>query len=106
MRTPVAALAAVALTLASYTGTVHAVSPIFTPSYTGNVVNDFPAGTPGVFINTNTFLPASGNWLDALGNSHPSGWYWYDVRYSYDWVKDIAYFGESSLRGGREIQWL
>ncbi len=54
-------------------------------TFTGNVATDFPASDPGVFIAT------SSTPITFRGNR--AGWQIDDVRYSYDFASDTAYFG-------------
>jgi hypothetical protein len=57
----------------------------FKPTFTGDVVVDFPIG-PGVF-----------QAVDAVGDvasNFPTGWDITDVRFAYDLASDTAYFGE------------
>jgi hypothetical protein len=55
---------------------------------TGNVTRDFPATSPGVFVNRDFGLT-----VPVLAGMNASGWDMVDVRYLYDSVNDEAYFG-------------
>ena len=55
-------------------------------TFTGNVVNDFPAANPGVFV-----TGPSTSTIEFQGNR--AGWQIDDVRFAYDFASDTGYFG-------------
>ncbi len=58
---------------------------------TGNVTHDFLANSPNVFVNLDLGVP-----LTRISGMTASGFDIIDVRYLYDSVRDVAYFGETA----------
>ena len=65
--------------------TLTCVALAFVPTFTGDVLADFPSINPAVLIVSD----AAG---DVVGGA--SGWDILDIRYAYDVATDTAYFGE------------
>lgn len=57
-------------------------------TFTGHVVTDFSAGTPGVFV-----APAEPGPSSIAYNGGGTGWTLTDTRFAYDYDSDTAFFG-------------